>query len=143
MIWFLLCTMPNDLANKIISSIEPYVGRVVAQAGLKTQCRKIGKNLETIDRAKLAMSETFAGYNVLSEYDIEVAGMAGRAVLSTYIDGNSAQVNSRAIYLPAVDNYYILLYTGPVNDFVKYDAAASEVLESFKTITLGEGAEGL
>ena len=45
--------MPNELANKIIASIEPFVGRVVAQAGIKTQCKKIGKTLDTIERSDL------------------------------------------------------------------------------------------
>ncbi len=49
--------MPNELANMIVSAIEPYVGKVVAQAGLKTQSAKIGKTMDTIedeDKSKLA-----------------------------------------------------------------------------------------
>ena len=45
--------MPNVLANKIISLLEPLVGSIVAQAGLKTQCGKLGKTWDSIDSADL------------------------------------------------------------------------------------------
>lgn len=45
--------MPNELANKIIDVIEVFMGKIVAQATVKTKCAMIGKTLDTIERNDL------------------------------------------------------------------------------------------
>ena len=41
--------MSNVLADKLIESLEPLLGSVVATAALQTQAAKIGKTIDTID----------------------------------------------------------------------------------------------
>ncbi len=41
--------MPNELADKVIKSLEPYIGKVIAQASLKTQCAKLGIPMDSLD----------------------------------------------------------------------------------------------
>ncbi len=45
--------MANDLANKLIESLEPLLGGVVAAAALQVQSAKIGKTMDTIDKNDL------------------------------------------------------------------------------------------
>ena len=45
--------MPNELANKILAILEPYIGKLVAKAGLSAQCAKLGKTMDNIDEGDL------------------------------------------------------------------------------------------
>ena len=45
--------MSSSLADKIVSSIEPFVGKFIAEAALKTQSAVIGKTVESINQDDL------------------------------------------------------------------------------------------
>ncbi len=45
--------MSSTLADKIVSSIEPFVGKFIAEAALKTQSAVIGKRVESINQEDL------------------------------------------------------------------------------------------
>jgi len=45
--------MSSTLAEKIVSSIEPFVGKFIAEAALKTQSAVIGKTVESINQEDL------------------------------------------------------------------------------------------